>query len=123
MKNCNQCGKCCIKYANGGLSAYEKEVRDWDHNRPDIYAYVHKGKIWHDPNNKKTLIHCPWLRKQANNVYTCDIYFDRPEDCRYYPSTIQEMIQDQCEMLEANDLRDLRSAQKKLNNIMADSHK
>ena len=88
-----------------------------------IYEYVHEGKIWHDPQTKAQLIHCPWLTKQANNIYTCAIYFDRPEDCRYYPSTIQEMIQDQCEMLEANDLRDVRNAQKRLNNIMADSHK
>ena len=123
MKKCNQCGKCCTKYANGGLSASVQEINQWDHNRPDIYEYVHKGKIWHDPITKAQLMHCPWLTKQANNIYTCAIYFDRPEDCRYYPSTIQEMIQDQCEMLEANDLRDVRNAQKRLNNIMADSHK
>ncbi|HHJ18661.1 MAG TPA: YkgJ family cysteine cluster protein, partial [Gammaproteobacteria bacterium] len=26
MKECNQCGKCCIKYSDGGLSASSSEI-------------------------------------------------------------------------------------------------
>ena len=49
MKDCNQCGKCCVIYADGGLSASQKEIDAWEENRPDIFAYVSDGKIWVDP--------------------------------------------------------------------------
>lgn len=123
MKECNQCGKCCIKYANGGLSASAEEIHYWDQYRSDIYEHVSNGKIWFDPNNGQPLTQCPWLREQENNVFTCDIYFDRPDDCKYYPTTILEMINDNCEMLETNDLKDTKRAQQQLNIIMAGSHK
>lgn len=122
MKACNQCGKCCIKYGNGQLSASEEDIKWWDLHKPHIYKYVHQGSIWVNPKNQAPLTECPWLQKQANNVYTCAIYFDRPEDCRYYPSSISEMISDGCEMLEPSDIKDLKRAQQKLNTIMADSH-
>jgi hypothetical protein len=54
--------------------------------------------------------------------YSCDIYFDRPDDCKYYPSNVQEMILDECEMIEPSDLKDLKKAQAKLDIIMSDSH-
>mgnify|MGYP006099253931 FL=1 len=121
MKTCNQCGKCCIKYSNGGLSATDNEIKWWDSTRPDIYDYVRNGKIWMDPSNGKPLELCPWLRKQHNNVYTCDIYYDRPDDCKFYPVTIEQMVSDECEMLEAGDLNNIKHAQKKLDKIMSDS--
>jgi Fe-S-cluster containining protein len=121
MKTCNQCGKCCIKYSNGGLSATDSEIKWWDSTRPDIYDYVRNGKIWMDPNNGEPLELCPWLRKQPNNVYTCNIYYDRPDDCKFYPVTIEQMVSDECEMLEAGDLNNLKHAQKKLDKIMSDS--
>ncbi len=120
MKECNQCGRCCIKYSNGGLSATEIEIEWWDNSRPDIYKYVRDGKIWMDPDNGKPLERCPWLRKQ-NNIYTCAIYYDRPDDCKFYPVTIEQMIDDKCEMLEPKDLTNLRQAQKALDNLMLDS--
>jgi len=123
MKNCNQCGKCCIKYGAQDLSASSDDIAWWDQHRPHIYQYVNNGKIWISPENKDPLDRCPWLRQQDNNVYTCDIYYDRPEDCRLYPSTINEMIEDQCEMIEPIDLTDLKSAQAKLNRLMMDSRK
>jgi len=123
MKQCNQCGKCCIKYSNGGLSASAEEIQYWDQYRPHIYEYVSDGKIWSDPNNGQPLTQCPWLRKQENNMFTCDIYFDRPDDCKYYPTSVLEMINDKCEMLETSDLKDTKRAQQQLNIIMADSRK
>ena len=60
-------------------------------------------------------------RKQHNNVYTCDIYYDRPDDCKFYPVTIEQMVSDECEMLEAGDLNNIKHAQKKLDKIMSDS--
>ena len=120
MKNCNQCGKCCIKYSNGGLSASEDEIKHWDVFKPEVYNFVNNGKIWMDTTTGKQLEICPWLRKE-NNLYTCDIYFDRPNDCKYYPVTIEQMINDECEMLEKRDLEKPAQAQKKLDKLMVDS--
>lgn len=75
-----------------------------------------------DPKTGAQIELCPWLRKAPNqNIYTCDIYHDRPEDCRHYPVTIEHMIEDECEMLEIKDLSDRKQAQKKLDALMADS--
>ena len=73
-----------------------------------------------DPQTGEQLEICPWLRKEKN-LYTCDIYFDRPNDCRYYPVTIEQMINDECEMIEERDLKKPEQAQKKLDKLMADS--
>jgi Fe-S-cluster containining protein len=76
-----------------------------------------------------------WTRQPANTLRvvrflntfltkkktTCDIYHDRPEDCRHYPVDIAQMFKDDCEMLEPRDLNDLKRAQKKLDAIMIDS--
>lgn len=122
MKACNQCGKCCIKYGNGGLSASESEIELWKNSRPDIHRYVRDGKIWMDPDTGEQLAQCPWLKKLPGQYkYICDIYDDRPNDCKYYPTTIEEMVNDECEMLEAHDLAKPKRAQKALDKIMAGS--
>jgi Fe-S-cluster containining protein len=75
-----------------------------------------------DPDTGEQLTICPWLRKlRDQNKYICDIYDDRPDDCRYYPTTIEEMAQLECEMLESHDLANPRRAQKILDTLMADS--
>lgn len=123
MKDCNSCGKCCIKYSNGALSASTEEIALWDLLRPDISRYVQDGKIWMDPITGKQIELCPWLRKDPDQEkYSCDIYYDRPEDCRVYPANIEDMINDECEMLEAGDLTDLKQAQSKLDKIMEASN-
>ena len=77
--------------------------------KPYIAEYVNDGEIWSDPSTGKLIELCPWLRKETDSkVYTCAIYFDRPEDCRYYPSTIAEMIRDECEMIKRVMLRALK---------------
>ncbi len=132
MKDCNQCGKCCIKYADGGLVATQEEIDWWEEHRPDIYLYVNDGNIWMDPQSGEQLSYCPWLQIEAGDTvvnsdsekklkYVCGIYHDRPQDCRQYPSLIEEMIRDECEMLEAKDINNLKQAQKLLNTIMVDS--
>ena len=94
----------------------------WEVFRPEIAEYVSKGNIWMSPETGKPIELCPWLTKQPDsNIYTCDIYFDRPDDCRYYPVTIAEMIKDECEMLEPHDLKDPKKAQQRVDIIMADS--
>lgn len=75
-----------------------------------------------DPDSGEQIELCPWLRKGPDqNLYTCDIYFDRPDDCRFYPVTIEQMIVDECEMLQPADLRDTSKAQRALDLIMIDS--
>jgi len=122
MIECNQCGKCCIKYSNGGLYASESEIEYWEMNRPDIASYVSDGKIWMDPDTGKQIELCPWLKKLPNhNKYICEIYYNRPADCRIYPATIMEMVKDGCEMLEKRDLTNLKQTQETLDILMADS--
>ena len=122
MKQCNQCGKCCFKYGNGGLSVSAQQIDYWENYRPEIYRYVVEANIWFDPDTGKQLARCPWLRKVPNqNKYSCDIYHDRPDDCRYYPSTLDEMVIDECEMLERKDRSNPKQAQKALDEIMQDS--
>ena len=122
MKECNSCGKCCIKYSNGQLSASDEEVNYWEVFKPEIAEYVRNNELWVSPQTGKLIELCPWLTKQPDsNIYTCDIYFDRPDDCRYYPSTIAEMVADECEMIESHDLVNTKQAQIKLDLIMADS--
>lgn len=120
MKNCNSCGKCCIKYGGSQLSASAEEMDHWLFERQDISAYVRDGEIWVDPKTEQQLSVCPWLRKEPGQAqYTCDIYYDRPEDCRVYPMTIDDMVKDECEMLEAKDLLNLKQAKITLSELIA----
>jgi Fe-S-cluster containining protein len=65
---------------------------------------------------------CPWLKKSLDGIgTTCEIYHDRPEDCRHYPVDIEQMVRHDCEMLERRDLVDVKRAQKRLDTLMADS--
>jgi len=123
LKDCNQCGKCCTKYGgSGGLSASTEEIKMWDLFRPDIAEYVKDGQIWVSPETGLQLEVCPWLRKMpTQEKYTCDIYLDRPDDCKFYPTTIAEMVVDECEMIEVRDLSNPKRAQKELDVIMIDS--
>ena len=96
--------------------------------RPHIYEYVRNGKIWINPDTDEPLTHCPFLEvipgpnnSPGGEKYSCGIYLDRPEDCRLYPSSISEMIRDECEMIEAIDLKDPRRAELKLDALMSDS--
>jgi uncharacterized protein len=127
MKDCNQCGKCCIKYGGGDLAATTEEIALWELFNPEIFAYVNNGQIWFDPIANVKLTRCPFLEVEPNSnpqaqaKYSCSIYLDRPEDCRHYPSLISEMINDECEMIEITDLSQPTKAQQQLDFIMQDS--
>ena len=93
MKDCNQCGKCCTLYSDGGLSASESDIERWETYRPEISEYVRGGKIWISPVTGEQMVRCPWLRKlPKQNKYICRIYFDRPDDCKYYPVDIVDAV-------------------------------
>jgi Fe-S-cluster containining protein len=128
LKDCNQCGKCCIKYGDGGIEASIEEIEMWEIFRPHLYQYVQNDKIWFSPKTGEQLTQCPFLEampRQSTSTeqvkYTCAIYEDRPEDCRHYPSSITEMVKDDCEMIEVADLNNLKQAQGKLDKLMRDS--
>ena len=126
MKACNQCGKCCIKYGDGGIEATVEEIDMWELFRPDIYQYVRDYKLWFDPKTHAPLSQCPFLEKipKTNPTepvkYSCGIYEDRPEDCRLYPSSINEMVRDECEMIETIDLTHPKQAKIAFDKLMAD---
>ncbi len=122
MKACNQCGKCCTKYGGSGLSVSAEEVQTWETFNPEVRDYVRKGEIWFHPSTGTQLEHCPWLVKLPDQpIFQCEIYLDRPNDCRYYPTTVTEMVRDECEMIEAIDITNLHKAQQKLDTLMTDS--
>lgn len=74
------------------------------------------------PVTEKTMNRCPWLRKlPKQNKYICRIYYNRPDDCKHYPVDIEQMVKDDCEMLEAHDLRRPKQAQITLDRLMSDS--
>ena len=127
MKDCNQCGKCCIKYGDGDLSATQEEIDLWEIFNPEIFEFVKHNEIWFDPQSGLRLTRCPFLdiapkaSPSEKDKYTCSIYLDRPEDCRHYPSLIAEMVRDGCEMIEITDLAKPKQAQVKLDLLMQDS--
>jgi len=115
MKDCNQCGKCCIKYGSSDLAITDKEIDQWEQHNPEIFKYVKDNEIWFDPESGKRLNACPFLISEpATSKYTCSIYQHRPDDCRQYPTLISEMIRDGCEMIEERDLLLPQEAQRKL---------
>ena len=105
MRACNQCGKCCQIYAEGGLSVTSEEIENWESEQPQIHEYVRDGEIWFDPGSGNRLTSCPWLQGDRA-PYSCGIYENRPADCRSYPVLVSDMIRDECEMIEVKDLRD-----------------
>ncbi len=127
MNACNQCGKCCIKYGGSDLAVNPEEIDLWEIFNPEIYKYVKNNEIWFDPISDERLKTCPFLVLESKrgeldaNKYTCSIYLDRPEDCRYYPSLIAEMIRDECEMIEVTDLEKPKKAQVALDLLMKGS--
>ncbi len=126
MKSCNQCGKCCEAYSDGGLVATQSEVDYWTKHHPEIASYVYQGRIWYEPKSHKPLNRCPWLQQSNSahsdqSIYSCRIYEYRPADCRQYPVSINQMRQDHCQMLEPADLIRPKTAQRQLDKLMADS--
>lgn len=124
MKDCNQCGKCCIKYGDGALSATPEEIGMWELFQPHIFQYVKGDEIWFCPDTGVQLSRCPFLEIEPNQTkekYTCSIYQSRPEDCRHYPTNISEMIRDECEMIEVKDLENIKKSQSILDDLMKDS--
>ena len=104
MQPCNQCGKCCLIYGDGGLAATPQDLEHWATHRPDVYRFARGSNIWVSPETGQQLTRCPWLQGDRA-PYSCSIYDDRPEDCRSYPVLAADMVRDGCEMIEVRDLQ------------------
>ena len=73
MKDCNQCGKCCIKYGGGDLSATKEEIDLWEVFNPEIFKFVKNNEIWFDPKSDLSLKSCPFLEiePKKNTLTLC----------------------------------------------------
>ncbi len=97
------------------MSASPEEIVWWQQARPHIAEFVRNGRIWVNPESGDVFDRCPWLRQASeDSPYTCEIYHDRPEECRQYPTDLSEMARDECEMLEAGDLKKPDTAMSRL---------
>lgn len=88
-------------------SATETDMLLWLIRAPEVLDYVGDShfNLWVNPGTGKELKRCPWLDKQqGQEKYGCQIHHVRPEVCRDYPIDIDQMIDLDCEMLEAGDL-------------------
>lgn len=108
MRPCTQCGKCCLEYKGGDWlgTASEADMLLWLIRIPEVLDYVggNSRDLWISPDTGEKSTCCPWLRKlPEQNCYTCKIHPFRPEVCRDYPIDIGQMLDLECEMLEADD--------------------
>ncbi len=108
MQACTQCGKCCIKYGDGGLrSATAQDIFRWMLLAPEILEYAPWPlfDLWISPVTHEEFSRCPWLRKYPKrDRYYCRINDIKPMCCLGYPVSVDQMIRDGCEMLEPGDL-------------------
>jgi Fe-S-cluster containining protein len=125
MKPCNFCGKCCKFGEGAGLgSATRNDIIKWRKYRPDIlnYSPPPSHDLWVSPVTGEETYRCPWLRKLPMKAsFICRIHEFRPEVCHHYPVNIEQMISDQCEMLEPGDAEksanELKAELSKLRNV------
>jgi len=109
MRACTHCGKCCLKYKGDKWlgSATEADMLLWLIRAPEVLDYLggNHYDLWVSPETGKELQRCPWLDKlPSQEKYRCRIHDVRPEVCRDYPIDFDQMIDLDCEMLEAGDL-------------------
>ncbi len=102
LLDCNNCGKCCIKYSDGGLGSINREEFE---RLPDYAKQVARNgylmenviDIWIDSDGGE-YASCPWIFS-LNGKHYCSVYEYRPNVCRNYPVDHQQMVDDKCEML------------------------
>jgi Fe-S-cluster containining protein len=98
---CTRCGKCCLNESYmGNLTASPEDVDRWHRQgRADILRFESLGDLWVDDEDRERT-RCPFLRKdRCQSTYKCRIYDTRPADCRNYPQTYGQMVDDGCEII------------------------
>lgn len=102
---CNGCGKCCLDSSYMlNLPATLSDIRRWrKEGREDILEYVDfLGEGVYDlwVKEGKSLPRCPFVRKDRNKpTYHCTIHETRPQACRGYPVTAEQMVKLGCEIV------------------------
>jgi len=82
---CKQCGRCCSfarLYQTSTIR--EKFILFLTHSRKTIKQMIKNNFI------------CPNLRQKISGKYYCDIHKTRPDFCRKYPETENDLIDDKC---------------------------
>lgn len=104
---CTRCGKCCLnEHYMMTLTATAQDVARWRREgQEDILRYVARvGPGLHDlwVDDGIELSRCPFLRKNRGvATYRCTIHETRPEACRSYPVSYEQMVADECEIIDA----------------------
>jgi len=83
---CQRCGYCCL-HVGSSLQATAKDIERWqEERRRDILKHVDMalGDIWLDGKGDQ-LGYCPFLVREEEDRYGCEIYETRPEQCQKYP--------------------------------------
>ena len=104
VRECTQCGKCCKKY--GGVLATvgrEEYERLPDHAKKYAGPLGDNGRLydlW--VKDGYDCDRCPFLKKRRGIwIHECSIYDCRPDVCRNYPVSLDQAIDDGCEMVGA----------------------
>jgi Fe-S-cluster containining protein len=91
---CKMCGTCCRENWIMPLIATWNDIERWkNQNRLDILNYVYVfeklgGDLWVNMETLEELNSCPFLLKQDNKHYKCEINQTKPTVCRVFPLTI-----------------------------------
>lgn len=94
---CQRCGHCCTDLDTATLPCREEDYRRWSREgRTDILDWVGiiapggtivMLEMWVHPRTGRTPRQCPWIRREADGEYTCDIHDTKPWVCANYPFT------------------------------------
>ena len=114
MRACTQCGRCCTNPSfMKTLPATGDDVKRWRKGgRADILEWCSVlgddanpyADLWISPRTGDEASRCPFVRKiRGQDRYTCTIYNTRPEVCRAYPISVDNMKAVDCEMIDPGD--------------------
>ncbi|OIQ63228.1 flagellin N-methylase [mine drainage metagenome] len=105
---CTRCGKCCTNASYMlTLFATPNDILRWRREgRSDILRYapvfqeIGSADLWIDPVSGNELSRCPFLKRSrgAGGKYLCSIHETRPDVCRGYPYSMEQMREDGCEI-------------------------
>lgn len=100
-KLCTGCGICCEMYGHN-LYATKEDIARWRQKAPWLLEYVlaldELNDLWRNPITGDEMERCPWVG-QAGGKRICRIHHLKPDICRGYPYSVEQMRDDACEIL------------------------
>lgn len=91
---CKPCGRCCLIPHLYNFTPLRENIENWiSRNRFDILKYIDikdgKYSAWVNPQTKKKLKKCPWLKKcEQTDKFLCKIHDAMPNHCSEFPHVI-----------------------------------